>query len=387
MSVVRVIKKQIIKKLFKGKVIFIYGARQVGKTTLCLEILGEMEDIGKSSIKFNFDDPDDVDLFVNKGLNDLIGLVDKYDLIFFDEAQKLSHIGNTLKLLVDHYKDNKQIIATGSSTFNLRDKTAEPLTGRKYSFTLYPLAYGELKSIRTNAEMVKNIENDLKYGYYPEIFLTVDFQEKIELLDELTDSYLYKDILEFQNIRNPQKLRGLLQALALQVGSEVSYTELSNRLGIDKHTVETYIDILEKNLIVFRLPAFSRNKRREISRGRKVFFYDLGVRNALIDDFRDFSLRSDKGHLWENYIVLERLKKLRYLKIKDQLYFWRKYEGQEIDLVEESISELKGFEIKYHLKGKKINAPKTWKSYGNSTFTGVDKCNYDEFLEYPKNSQ
>jgi len=266
MNYKRAIQKAIIKDFFKGRVIVVIGARRVGKTTLVNDILDDYKRTHKNIkvIKYNCDDPDTVDLLKNRGLNYLQGLVDDYGIIFVDEVQKLPSAGNTIKLLVDYYKNKKQIIISGSSSLNILDQTSEPLTGRKYLYYLYPLSFEEIVRQEGLNNFLTNLDQTLIYGVYPDVYLTKRFEEKIRVLDELTGSYLYKDIIEFQEIKQSSIIRDLLKAIALQIGSQVSYSELANIVGIDKKTVIRYIDLLEKNFILFRLPSYSKNQRREI---------------------------------------------------------------------------------------------------------------------------
>lgn len=350
------------------------GARRVGKSTLLNFLLSGQSENYKIS-KFNGDDPDDVSTLSGGGLDYLKSVVGEKSIVFIDEAQKLPNIGNITKLMVDHYGKTKQIILSGSSSINLLDQTTEPLTGRKYVLNLYPLSVEEILTFQDLIAVKKRLEQILLFGLYPEVYIESSFEEKKEILDELTSSYLYKDILELQNIKNPNVLRDLLKALALQVGSEVSYNELSSLLGIDKNTVLNYVDLLEKNFVVFRLGSYRTNKRREISHGKKIYFWDLGVRNDLINDFRDLSLRTDVGALWENFCVAERIKYQKCHKIRVNNYFWRTYDGAEIDWVEEYPDRLDGYEFKYN-SYKKVRVSKTWQSKGNTNFKIVNPENF-----------
>ena len=295
--------KQLIKFSFKGKAIFILGARQTGKTTLAKEMLKYFQKNGSKIKVFNCDDPKSRNYLDNRGLEFLIDIIGDCDTILVDEGQKVETIGQTIKLLVDHFGKKKQIIVTGSSSFNLLDKTEEVLTGRKYIFHLYPLSLEEIHPDRDLLSVNNNLENYLIYGSYPEVINKKSSEEKKKILEEITTSYLYKDILEFQKIKNSSILFNLLKALSLQVGSEVSYTELATLIGIDKNTVEKYIDLLEKNFIIFRLPPFFSNKRREIAKMRKIYFHDLGVRNMIINNLNPLSDRNDVGSLWENLLL------------------------------------------------------------------------------------
>jgi len=342
----RAIKSQILEKMFKGKAIIIVGPRQVGKTTISNSLINESGH-AKDAIKFNCDNPTDRDKLNNRDFEFLDSLIGDKKIIFIDEAQKVETIGQTIKLLVDSYKEKKQIIATGSSSINLLDKTGEPLTGRKIIFKLYSLSLSELYPDKDLLKISKELETLLIYGSYPDVVNAKGAENKEEVLRELSSSYLYKDIFEFQEIKNSSVLTSLLKALALQIGSEASYNELSSIIGIDKKTVERYVDLLEKNYIIFRLPPYAKNKRRTISKMRKIYFYDLGIRNAIINNYSSFSDRADIGALWENFMIIERFKKQEYDKLYANNYFLRTYDGAEIDLIEERGGKVAGYEFKW----------------------------------------
>ncbi len=345
----RVIEEDVKKKFFSGKAILIVGARQVGKTTLCESLIKDY-----SCIRFNCDNPSDRALLNNKDINFLRKLIGDAKIVFIDEAQKVNTIGQTLKLMVDFFKDKKQILVSGSSSLNLLDKTEEPLTGRKFVFNLYPLSMEEL--FKDNLSLLKNFSEFLIFGSYPEVVLRESIKDKIELLKELTNSYLFKDVFEFQSIKKSDVIFNLLKALAFQLGNEVSYNELASLLGIDKKTVMNYINLLEKNFIVFRVDAFNKNKRNEISRKKKIYFFDLGVRNAIINNFN--TSRNDIGTLFENFCFVERMKFREYHRIYANQYFWRDYAGNEIDLVEEREGKLFAYEFKYNKD--KMRRIKSW---------------------------
>jgi len=342
----RILEETISKKFFKGKIIIIVGARQTGKTTLSLELTKEFPE--KDIRLFNCDNPSDREQLANKDLEFLKQLIGKSKLVFIDEAQKVENIGETLKLLIDFYKKKKQIIVTGSSSLNLLDNTQEPLTGRKYVYQLSPLSLQEIYPNKNYLKIIKELESLMIFGSYPEVVSQSSFEEKKELLQELASSYIYKDILGFQDVKSPDVLVKLLKALALQIGSEVSYNELSNTVNIDKKTVERYIQLLEKNFVIFRLKPFTKNKRREISKLRKIYFYDIGIRNAVINNFNFLDSRKDIGFLWENFMIAERMKFRSYNKIHAEQYFWRTYDCNEIDLIEEKSSKLNGYEFKWN---------------------------------------
>lgn len=342
--IIRSIQKRIENRLFKGKAILIFGPRQSGKSTMVEAILKD-----KEHLYLNGDDADVRDILTSTTATKLKAIVGNKKILFIDEAQRIPNIGLTLKLFTDQIKE-VQIIATGSSAFELSSQVNEPLTGRKYEFMLYPLSFEELVLENGLINEKRLIEHRMIYGYYPEIVTKQG--EEVELLKLLASSYLYKDLLMLEQIKKPLVLEKLLKALALQVGSEVSYHELSQITGSDTKTVEKYIDLLEKTYVVFRLPAFSRNVRNEIKKGKKVYFYDCGIRNAIISNFKALSSRTDVGALWENYLMAERVKSLRSHNIDIDQYFWRTTQQQEIDLIEEDVEGLSAYEFKYNVKGK-----------------------------------
>ncbi|MFZ1720909.1 MAG: ATP-binding protein [Microgenomates group bacterium] len=371
--ILREISKNIRDDFFKGKIIILTGARQVGKTTLVNTILDNTDDV----CRLNADDPTDKRTLEKYNFEDLDALFADKTIIFIDEAQKVQNIGTTLKLLVDHYKSSKQIIATGSSTLNLLSNTSEALTGRKFVHELYGLSVREISPELDALVLEKNLPLLLVYGSYPEVF-TSSVENKRRILIEITSSYLYQDILELENIRNPAVINKLLSAIALQLGSEVSLNELSSLTGLDVKTVERYIDLLEKNYVLFRLPPYYTNQRKTLSKLNKLYFYDLGVRNALINNYNQLELRADSGALWENFLMLERMKLRSYHALYANQYFWRTYGGAEVDLVEERSGSLFGYEFKWG--GKKVSAPASWLEYPNSTFEVINQENYLQFL-------
>ncbi len=376
----RIIKESIKNKFFKGKAVILVGPRQVGKTTLSEKILKEYEQNGQSVKRINCDNPTDREILSNRDLEFLMKVIGDADIIFIDEGQKVDTIGQTIKLLVDYYKDKKQVLVTGSSSFNLLDQTQEALTGRKYIFNLYTLSFEELYPKKDFLKISKELETHLIYGNYPDVINSADFTEKRMALEELSSSQLYKDILEFQEVKDSTTIRNLLKALALQIGSEVSYTELSAIVGIDKNTVERYVDLLEKSFIIFRLPPYSKNKRKEISKLRKIYFLDIGIRNAIINNFNTLDMRNDVGFLWENFLMMERMKKREYHNISTDQYFWRTYTQKEIDLVEEREGKLFGYEFKWNTK-KIPKAPKDWiENYENASYEVITPENYLDFI-------
>lgn len=369
----RTIQKSIENKLFKGKIIVVYGARQVGKTTLIKEI---QKKYPENSVYFNCDEPDIRKSFTDKTSTELKSFIGSKKLVFLDEAQRVINIGLTLKLLADNYPEI-QIVATGSSSFDLSNKIIEPLTGRKYEFYVYPFSVQELKQIYSDLEISRLLEKRILTGMYPEIVRKENEAEI--LLKNITKDYLYKDILEYQGIKNPEILERLLTALALQIGNEVSYNELSGIVGADKKTVASYIQILEKAFVLFRLKPYSKNLRKEISKLRKIYFFDTGIRNALINNFNPFNIRTDTGPLWENFLISERVKKNNNLGISKNIYFWRTYEQQEIDYLEEEKGELVAFEFKWN--GKTFKKPKSFTdTYPSVDIKLINKDNFEQFL-------
>lgn len=370
----RVIKEQLVSRFGKGKVIFLIGPRQVGKSTLLRELQKERED---KTLFINCDEPDMRVMLENVTSTELRSLIGNNMMIMIDEAQKVHNIGETLKLMADNIKDI-QIIASGSSALELQNRTNEPLTGRKFEFNLYPLATNELVLHHGRIEEQRLLERRLIYGLYPDIVNNPGNEQ--ELLIELINSYLYKDILSFQNIRKPEVLSKLLTGLALQLGQEVSYNELSQLVGVDKATIEKYIDLLEKCFVVFRLSSFSRNLRNELKRTRKIFFYDNGIRNGVLNNFAPLQLRQDVGRLWENFMVSERLKRNSYDRNFRKSYFWRTQTQQEIDLVEEKDGILYAFEFKWNQK-RRMNIPKSFsEAYPEHRFEVITSYNYLDFL-------
>ncbi len=374
----RIIKQNIYKTLYKGKVIIIYGARRVGKTTLAKQILKEQEEQGKKVSYLNCESLNVKPKLETTNeilLKDFLG---DNDLIVLDEAQNINKIGHILKLLIDTYPEI-QIIATGSSSFDLANQIGEPLVGRSREFKLYPLSVEELKSRFNLFDLNGKMINIMRFGTYPSVFNQSEEESKDELYD-IASKYLYKDILAFENIKNSGILLNLLKHLALQLGNEVSYNEIAQTLGVSKGTVKKYIDLLEKCFIVFSLGSFSRNLRKELGKSKKIYFYDLGIRNALIENFNSFDARNDIGSLWENFCILERMKYNHNHKKHYNQYFWRTYSGQEVDYIEEHSGKLDGYEFKYNPKAKFKKAAKFLETYENSTIELVNSENWHKFL-------
>lgn len=362
------------KRLFKGKAVLLFGPRQAGKSTL-VEALLQGQD--EEWLYLNGDDADVREILTNTTAAKLRAIIGNKKIVFIDEAQRVSNIGLTLKLITDRIKD-VQVIATGSSAFELSSQVNEPLTGRKYEFMLYPLSFSEMVHHHGLLEEKRLIEHRMIYGYYPEI-VTKPGEEQ-ELLKLLAGSYLYKDLLMLEQIKKPLLLEKLLKALALQVGSEISYAEIAQTIGSDQKTVDKYIDLLEKTFVLFRLPALNRNVRNEIKKGKKVYFYDCGIRNAIINNFKTVNARTDTGALWENFLISERMKYLRYHGIDTGLYFWRTTQQQEIDLVEDYDNKLKAFEFKWS-KTEKVRFPQTFTTnYPNATTQIISPDNVEDFI-------
>lgn len=376
MKIQRLIKEKIIKNIKEtNKITIIYGPRQIGKTTLSKEIINDLQ---LKTLSINADQEKYIDILSSRDINKLGSLVSGYDLLFIDEAQRVPNIGLNLKILHDEMPRLK-IIATGSSSFDLANKISEPLTGRIWSYNLFPLAYCELKNIYNDFELNDLLESSLIYGAYPEIFLADNFQSKEEQLYEISRSYLYKDILDLQDVRKSNKINDLLKLLAFQIGSEVSLNELADKLDISRETVERYIDLLEKTFIIFRLKGFSRNLRKEVSKMNKIFFYDLGIRNAVIDNFKPLKDRVDTGALWENFLIIERMKFLSYSRMESSRYFWRTHTGAELDYIEEAGGRLFAYEMKWGKKNPP--APSTWlATYSNSEYKLINRDNFLEFV-------
>src|SRR3989338_2975635 len=369
----REIQDLIEKRLFKGKIIIIYGARQVGKTTLVKELIKKY---GDELSYYSGDDFDVRDKLADKTSAQLNSFLKNKKFVVIDEAQRIKNIGLSLKLMIDN-NPQIQIIATGSASFELANKIAEPLTGRVYEYYLYPFSLEELKLLYNDLEIERLLEHFMVYGSYPDVAQSGEAAgEKIKLIAK---SYSYKDMLSFQRLKNPEILEKLLQALALQIGNEVSYNELSGLVGIDKVTVASYIRILEQNFIIFRLRPFSRNLRNELKKLRKIYFYDTGLRNALINNLNPLHLRQDAGGLWENFIISERIKFNSSRGLNGNIYFWRTKRGAEIDYLEETNGELSAFEFKWN-KGK-AKRPKVFlEAYPGSAFETVSRENYRGFV-------
>ncbi len=370
----RFAQQNIRERMFRGKVLIVYGARQVGKTTLVRQVMSEF---GHDALYMNCDEIDIRASLEDVTSSELKALVGNKKLVVIDEAQRVRDIGMTLKLFADHFPDT-QVIATGSSSFELSNQTTEPLTGRKYEQHLYPVAAAELAASESARTAHRLLERNLVLGMYPEVLLE-DQQTAIEYIKEVAGSYLYKDILAFQRLKNPEALERLLQALALQVSSEVSYNELAKLLGIDKNTVANYIRILEQAFVIFRVPPLARNRRNEIKKMRKIYFYDNGIRNALINNFNPLHMRQDAGALWENFLFSERVKRNSYGNRSVNMYFWRAHHSGEMDCIEEKDGELEAFEFKY--TEEKARLPKAFAdAYPETSMSVISPQSYWNFV-------
>lgn len=369
----RRLSKTIESKLFSGKAIVIMGARQTGKTTLAKALLSGRDDV----LWLNGDEQFVRDLMENISVAKYKSLIGDNQIIVIDEAQRIADIGIKTKLLTDNFKD-KQVILTGSSSFELANKINEPLTGRKWEYRMYPLSFGEMSAHFGMLQEIQNLPLRLVYGCYPDVVCHQGSER--EVLTQLADSYLYKDVLEWEKLKKPEKLIKLLQALAYQVGSEVSYSELGTLVGIDNETTEKYITLLEQTHVIFRLGSFSRNLRNELKFAKKVYFYDNGIRNALIHNFADISLRADNGELWENFMVSELRKRADYNGLYAHSYFWRTTDRKEIDYIEECDGRITAYEFKWNprKKGKKIQ--QFLDAYPNATLQTVNRDNYYQYL-------
>ncbi len=375
----RAIKKTISDKLETGKAILLFGPRQTGKTTLLHQIFDDKQGV----MWLNGDEADVKQLFENGSSARFNALFGKCTTIIIDEAQRIENVGRSLKLITDELK-HIQVVATGSSAFELANRTQEPLTGRKWEYFLYPLSFEEMVTHHGILQEKRMIAHRLVYGCYPEI-INNPGKEK-EILKMLTDSFLYKDILMVGGLKKPAKIVALLQALAFQTGNEVSYNELGRSIGLDNQTVEKYIDLLEKSYVIFRIGALSRNLRKELKRGRKIYFYDNGVRNALIAQFGPVELRPDKGALWENYLMAERRKYLAYNGFWVNAYFWRTQDQQEIDYVEEQDGNFNAWEFKWNPRGKSRLSKTFANAYSNSRFNVITPDNMEDFLTSQESS-
>jgi len=373
----RIIENAVSEKLQPQKAVLIFGARRVGKTVLLNDILSKYK--GKT-VLLNGEDIESRSLLESKSAQRYRDLLTGTELLAIDEAQSIPEIGQKIKLILDEVP-NIKVIATGSSAFDLFNKTGEPLVGRAVHFQLFPFSQEELSTTENALQTQQNLETRLIFGSYPEVVASKNNEERIDYLKTLMNGYLLKDILAIDGIRNSSKMLNLLQLVAYQTGSEVSLEELAKQLGLSRNTVESYLDLLSKVFIVYRLRAFSRNLRKEISKNAKWYFYDNGVRNVLINRFMQRNRREDTGALWENYLLSERLKQNAYHRLHREMYFWRTYDQQEIDLIEEDTDgTLQAFEFKWNYQ-KQPKAPAAFASaYPQATFSVINKDNYLQYI-------
>ena len=373
---VRELSELILKKLQPNKVVILYGARRVGKTMLVNEILAK---VNEPILRLNGDDINVHDKLSIRSIENYKQILGTYKLLHIDEAQKIPEIGLKLKLMIDEI-EGLRIIISGSSSFDIHKNAGEPLTGRKYTFTLYTLSENEYTQIENNINKMDKVRERLIFGNYPELLHLPDRQDKVDYLNEMISSYLLKDILVYEHIKNSQKIFNLLRLIAFQIGGEVSLQELGIQLGISKNTVEKYLDLLSKVFILHKVEGFSRNLRKEITKNSRWYFLDNGIRNAVIANFNPLHARNDIGALWENYMISERLKYQEYKRISSNNYFWRTYEQQEIDWVEERDGSLFGYEFKW--KEEKVKIPTQWKSaYPDASFELININNFSEWLK------
>jgi len=375
----KIIKREILdpvlKKIKPNKVLIISGARRTGKTFLLKEII---KNIKEPYLLLNGEDFNTGMLLSKRSVENYRQLMGSKKLLFIDEAQKIPEIGSILKLMVDELPGIR-IIATGSSAFDLGNLTGEPLTGRKYTFNLFPLSEREFNHTENPVDRPDLLKQRLVFGCYPELINFWDVSEKKDYLNELVSSYLLRDILAYENIRHSGKIFNLLRLLAFQIGNEVSYNEIGTNLSMSKNTVEKYLDLLSKVFILFKVEGFSRNLRKEVTKSPKWYFYDNGIRNAIVASFNAIDIRNDTGQLWENYMISERIKYQHYKQYRANNYFWRTYDQQEIDWIEEREGEINGFEFKW--SETQVKVPAAWRNtYPNAGFTVINRENYSEWL-------
>jgi hypothetical protein len=359
-----------------NRVLLIYGPRRVGKTTLLQNLLAQ------TSFHYKLDSGDNIrtqQILSSQDFSQILAYVEGYELLAIDEAQNIPQVGLALKIIVDQVPGIR-VVATGSSSFELAGQVGEPLTGRKRTLTLFPIAQSELLSTFNRFELREKLAEFMIFGTYPEVLTASNRNERIEIINEIANSYLLKDILSFDRVKSSRTLLDLLKLLAFQIGSEVSLNELATQLGVEVRTVQRYLDLLEKSFVILRLGGFSRNLRQEITSKAKYYFLDTGIRNALIAQFNSPDQRNDLGQLWENFIVIERLKHRTYASIPANMYFWRTYDQQEIDLVEERDGGLFGYECKWAPK-KTLTPPRSWlEAYTEADFNVIHPNNYQDFV-------
>ncbi|MEL6804057.1 MAG: ATP-binding protein [Bacteroidota bacterium] len=372
----RTIEDSVWDALMPNKVVVLLGPRRVGKTTLLQQIISRLEE---PYLLLSGEDQVNLDVLKRRSIQNYKNFLGDTRLLLIDEAQKIDDIGSILKLMVDHI-EGLRVLVTGSSAFDISNRTGEPLTGRKKTFNLYSLSEAELSSREDALQRVDNLRRRLVFGNYPELLQMEGDEEKAEYLQEVVNSYLLKDILTFDDIRNSDKILDLLRLIAFQVGSEVSTTELGKKLQMSKNTVEKYLDLLSKIFVIYKVRGFSRNLRKEVTKSARWYFYDNGIRNVLAGNLNSIDLRADVGLLWENYILAERLKHQSYTRMLVYNYFWRTYDQQEIDWVEDRGGQLHGYELKWN-PNKNPNAPIAWrKAYPEAQFQVINRENYNAWI-------
>lgn len=375
MFIKREIDEFLSKRMFSGKVLVVYGPRQAGKTTSIEHYISE-NGLSSETLIFNGDETVDRDLLADASAEKLKLLIGKKKVVFIDEAQKIPEIGIVLKRFYDKIKD-VQVIASGSSSDELAQKTEEPLTGRKFEYVLLPLSFSELSGASSPIDEMRQLERRLMFGSYPDVVTHAG--DEVSRIREIGKGYLYKDILKYEEIKRPELIDKLLRALAFQIGQEVSFSELAQVVGSDPKTVSKYIDVLEKAFIVFKLGSYSRNLRNELKKSRKVYFYDLGIRNYILGDWRALNLRGcdEVGHIWENYFISERRKYIMAYTPETRMFFWRTLQRQEVDLIEETASGLSAYEVKWNPAKLNKAMSKTFLSaYPQAECHGVSPQNY-----------
>lgn len=372
----RALEKKLLSDIKPQKVVLLLGARRVGKTVLMEKLIREY---GDGVVFLNGEDYATVEMLSARTISSYKQLFQGVKLLAIDEAQNIPHIGNILKLIVDHI-EGLSVIVSGSSSFDLYNMAGEPLVGRSNHYMLYPFSLKELSKEESGVETMQLLEERLVYGMYPELIHISDFDKKKQYLLEVVNSYLLKDILMIDGIKNSSKMRDLLRLVAFQMGSEVSYDELARQLGLSRNTVEKYLDLLSKIYVIHKLPAFSQNKRKEVTKSSKWYFTDNGIRNAVINDFRVVSMREDVGLLWESFLIGERMKKRNNANEFASFYFWRSYSMQEIDLIEEFNGTISAFEFKWN--NKKVKTPSRFvENYPHTDFNVINKMNFWDFIK------
>lgn len=372
----RALEKKLLSDIKPQKVVLLLGARRVGKTVLMEKLIREY---GDGVVFLNGEDYATVEMLSARTISSYKQLFQGVKLLAIDEAQNIPHIGNILKLIIDHI-EGLSVIVSGSSSFDLYNMAGEPLVGRSNHYMLYPFSLKELSKEESGVETMQLLEERLVYGMYPELIHISDFDKKKQYLLEVVNSYLLKDILMIDGIKNSSKMRDLLRLVAFQMGSEVSYDELARQLGLSRNTVEKYLDLLSKIYVIYKLPAFSKNKRKEVTKSSKWYFTDNGIRNAVINDFRVVSMREDVGLLWESFLIGERMKRRNNTNEFASFYFWRSYSMQEIDLIEEFNGIISAFEFKWN--NKKVKAPSRFvENYPHTDFNVINKINFWDFIK------